>query len=143
MTLVTLTLPSIGHPYLGQAPRTAYNRFDAGDIAGYVSLEIFSVPADSVIIDLMLYITEAFSSSVTIEVGDAADPNRFMDTTTGAATATGSKGMKQDAEPGSGGGYRYAAVDTIDVSIAGATPTAGTCEVYLVYLERAFMSKNL
>ncbi len=143
MAIALVTCPAIGHPYLGQAPRMAYNRLDAGDLSGYGETQIFSVPAGSVILDIMVNITEAFSSSVTLEIGDGTAVDNFMDTTLFAPTATGTKGMKQDAQGRSGGGFYYAATDTIDISLAGATPTAGTAEIYLMYLPRDFMNRNI
>ena len=137
--MTVLNLPDPGHPYVGSSPQVAYNQLDASDFAGYATEELFNVPVGAVILDLMVNITEAFSTSVTVELGDGADPNRFMDTTLFAATAAGTKGMKQDAQPGSGGGHHYAAADTIDAVLAGATPAAGTAEFYLQYVVRAYM----
>lgn len=141
--MTVLTCPALGHPYLGSGLLTAYNQLDAGDFAGYATEELFSLPIGAVIVDLMVNITEAWSSSVTVTLGDGADTDRYMDDTIFAPTATGTKGMKQDAQPGSGGGHHYAAADTIDMVVAGATPTAGTAEFYLVYIARQYMHSDL
>jgi len=137
--MTVLNLPDPGHPYVGSAPQTAYNQLDAGDFAGYGTEELFAVPLGSVILDLMVNTLEAWSASVTFTLGDGVDPDRYMDDTIFAPTATGTKGMKQDAQPGSGGGHHYVAADTIDIVMGGATPTAGTAEFYLQYIVRNYM----
>ena len=134
-----LALPPIGHPYVGAAPQLAWVQVDDSDFPGYGLTELFSLPAGAVILDLMVNITEAFGSSVTMVLGDGTTGDLFMDSTIFAPNATGTKGMKQDAQGGSGGGYHYAAADTLDITVAGATPTAGTAEIYLQYLVRDFM----
>lgn len=125
------TLPE-GNPYVGPAALTARYQFIAAN-EGVGTNPIFSVPAGAIILDLQVIITQAFTASVTATIGDGGDADRFMDSTQFAPQTAGGKSMKQDAQPGSGG-HKYAAADTIDVVIAGATPAAGTAEIFLTYL---------
>ena len=104
-------------------------QLDAGDFTGYGTTQMLNVPANTMVTDIFLNISEAFTASVTMTVGDGADADRFMDSTAIAPQTVGWKSMKQDAQPGSGG-YIYTSADTIDLTLAGATPSAGTMDVY-------------
>lgn len=119
-------------PFIAKA-----NQIDAGDISGNTTIQLFSVPANTLIYDIVIDITEAFTASTTLSVGDGSDVDRFMDTTAAGATVAGMKSMKSDAQPGSGGAYIYTSSDTIDLVVGGATPTAGTIDVYLWYVLNA------
>ena len=121
-----------GQPFAGPAPLTARYQFVAATEGVGVD-SIFSLPAGAIVLDLQVIITQAFTASVTATIGDGVDPDRFMDSTQFAPQTLGGKSMKQDAQPGSGG-HKYAAADTIDITIAGATPAAGTAEIFLTYL---------
>ena len=118
------------------------DQLDAGDFAGDTTSQLFTAPAQCFVFDVILNISEAFTASTTIEIGDGVDPNRFFDTTSAAATAAGFKSMKQDTQPGSGG-HVYTAQDTIDLVLSGATPTAGTIDVYLFYTLQASTYLNV
>ena len=60
-----------------------------------------------------------------------------MDSAAIAPQAAGMPSMKQDNQPGSGGVYMYSAKDTIDLTVAGATPAAGTIDVWVEVLFNA------
>jgi hypothetical protein len=98
--------------------------------------QIFTVPDDTFIYDIRVNVKSAFNQSVTLTIGDGGDADRFMDDTQFAPSATGWKSMLQDAQPGSFG-YVYADGDTIDVTRAGGTPTAGSADVHVFYIPRA------
>lgn len=104
------------------------NTYTDASWSGDATEAIFNIPANALIADLMVVITGAVAGA-TISVGDGADVDRFMDTTA-VGTAVGSKSMKLDSQPGSGGTHMYTAADTIDLTIVG-TPTAGTIAVYV------------
>ena len=109
------------------------NRLDAGDWSGYATDDIFNVPADCFVTEVKCYIFEAFTASVTITLGDGTDPNGFLASATIDPDAVGWSSSLNDPTPYSGGKY-YATADTIDIVIAGATPTAGTIDVYVEYI---------
>ena len=118
------------------------DQLDAGDFAGDTTSQLFTAPAQCFVFDVILNISEAFSASTTMTIGDGDDADRFFDTTSAAPTVAGFKSMKQDANPGSGG-HVYAAQDTIDLVLSGATPTAGTLDVYLFYTLNASTYLNV
>lgn len=107
------------------------DQLDAGDFAGFGTTQLFKVPPGFMVREIVVDITEAFTASVTMTIGDEGDPDRFMDNTVIVPTAAGMKSSKLDASPGSGGVYVYATGDTIDLVLAGATPSAGTIDVWL------------
>ena len=109
------------------------DRLDAGDFAGDTTIELFNVPADTMIVEVMCNISEAFTGSTTIGIGDGGSTSRFMDTTVVAPTVAAGTSSKQDLSVGSGM-HHYVAADTIDLILSGATPTAGTIDVYIAYI---------
>ncbi len=129
-------IPEEGYPAPVPHRGVARVQFNANQIAGYDILQAFSLVAPYLPImieDIVLDITEAFSGSTTITIGTVgADVDFFMDATLSAATATGTKAMRDDAQPGSPG-HKFTAADTIDLHIGGATPSVGTVDVYLYY----------
>lgn len=130
------TSPKVGPVYKGSAARTLKYTLDPATI-GVGTTAMFSLPANAVVLDIQVLITTAFTGSVTCTVGDGSDADRFLDSASFAPQTTGGKTMKQDAQPGSGG-HKYTAADTVDITIAGATPAAGAAEIYLTYLEAEY-----
>ena len=106
---------------------------DAGDWDGYSTDDFFNVPDDTFIKQVLVYISEAFTNSVTLTIGDGTDPDGIMDSTAIAPQAAGWKSSYNDAQPLSGGKY-YATADTLDIVLGGATPTAGTIDIYVEYV---------
>lgn len=101
------------------------DQIDAGDLTGDATTELFQIPAQTLIVDLMFQITQAFNGNVTLQLGDGGDDDRF---TAAQELAAGGYSMRQSAQPGSGG-HVYTALDTIDLTTVG-TPTAGTVDVW-------------
>ena len=100
-------------------------QIDAGDLVGDATTELFQLPDNTLVTDLMMQITEAFKGGTTLQRGDAGDTDRFI---AADSFAAGGYSMKQGAQPGSGG-HVYSALDTIDLKTVG-TPTAGTVDVW-------------
>lgn len=108
-------------------------RRDAGDFAGFATEELIEVPANTLVMEVKVHIQEAFTASTTITIGDSSVADRFLDSAALAPTAAGWKSSLQDANEGAGG-HIYTSKDTIDMTLAGATPSAGTIHVYAVLL---------
>lgn len=128
-------VPEEGQPGVAPFRGVAHVQVDAGDISGFDVVQLFNLNALHVPIiveNILCDITEAFTASTTLTVGDGGDVDRFMDSTAVGPTATGTKNMNEDAQPGSSG-YRYSTADTIDLVVGGVTPAAGTIDVYLFY----------
>ena len=103
----------------------------ASDFVGDSVKELFQVEEGSMIVDFVLLITQAFNNAGTIAIGDGSDTDRFM---AADQYPAGSYSMKQGGQPGSGGGYVYSALDTIDLVSAGGTPTAGTIDAWVAVI---------
>lgn len=129
-------VPEEGYPAPVPHRGIAHVQFNANQITGYSILQAFDIKAGYLPIlieNIVLSISEAFSASTTITIGTVgADVDYFMDSTAFGPTATGTKNMNEDAQPGSSG-YIFTSADTIDLHIGGATPSVGTVDVYLFY----------
>jgi len=132
VTTLLTEVPEEGSNQIGSALHTAHVQVDVGDFTGDDVVQLFNIEANTFIHDLHMYVSEAFSASTTFTVGDGTVADRFLDDTAAAPTATGFKAARQDANEGAAG-HLYAAADTIDATIAGSTPTAGTVDFYVVF----------
>jgi len=118
------------------------DQLDAGDFAGYGVTQLFTAPAQCFVFEVTAYINEAFTGSVTLTIGDGGVADRFLDSASVAPGTVGYKSSRQDANEGAGG-HVYTSGDTIDLTLAGATPSAGTIDVYLWYLLQASTYLNV
>jgi len=108
-------------------------QLDASDFSGYGTTQLVNMPADTMVTEILVNISEAFTASVTLTIGDGADVDRFLDSASIAPQTAGFKSSKQDGQPASGG-HIYATADSIDLVVAGATPSAGTIDVWFSYI---------
>lgn len=133
VTSQAVTRHEDGQTFVGNSPMVAHAQFDAGDISGFDVLHLFEFEADTLIWEIWADITEAFTSSVTIDIGDNSDPDSWID----AADWVESNATYESSRQGSNNVYvmphRYTAGGTIIATIGGATPAAGTCDVYILY----------
>lgn len=124
---------------------------DGGTIATG-TYEAIKVPEGAVISGGYVMILEAFPASVTLEVGDDGDVDRYLDA---AGDAPGTAVFPQAGSIGeqtlgdvmymAPTGYKYTAANTIDVLIAGAAPTAsGKLRMVVKYVvaDRAAFSEG-
>jgi hypothetical protein len=146
---MTLTLPADGEMVgpLSQKPGPLKTfRFTAG-IGGDVVLgaagtvTAVNVPIGWMIHDVHSRIITAFTTSVTLDIGDGVDPNGYLTTTiiapTTAVTTGIYKGMVDEGSTAYAGGHSYQAADTIDIVVGGTTVLAGLMEVVIFYTEAA------
>lgn len=96
----------------------------AGDV-----LEVLSIPAKTYVMMVGLDVTTAEGGTLTIDVGDASDPDGFLDgvnanTTASYATALSLAEATPNTVVGYSNGKYYAAADTIDVKTVNAADTA-------------------
>lgn len=98
----------------------------AGDV-----LEALHVPAGTQVLAVGLNVTTAEGGTLTVDVGDGADPDGFLDGVDANAVAgysssqvTISEGTPNTISPALAFGKYYAAADTIDVKIVNAADAA-------------------
>lgn len=115
------------------AASTADVQFDAQE-----TLAVFDVPANTLVLDVLAYTDTAWTTSVTLNVGDGDDADGWLATAKVAPTSAQTDGLakrttKATAEAYAGGKL-YTAADTIDVVIGGATPVVGETDIYIVFV---------
>lgn len=144
--MAAISIPNVGESFLGERPQVVKVQkvsvgFTGEDVNfdAQETLAVFNVPANCLVLDVYAYTDEAWTTSVTLDVGDGTDPNGWLATAKVAPTSAQTDGLvkrtsKATAEAFAGGKL-YAAADTIDVVIAGATPAVGKTDIYIEYIE--------
>jgi hypothetical protein len=145
--MAAISLIGEGQSFLGENPQIVKMRkvtlgFDEGDVltgADQDTYELFSVPANTLVLDVFSLTTEAWTASVTITVGDGTDADGFLASAkiapqSDVATGLVSRTSKATAEAFAGGKL-YESADTIDAVVAGANPDAGKTDFYILYIE--------
>jgi hypothetical protein len=94
-------------------------------------LEVLRIPAKSQVLNVGVDVTKAEGGTLTIDVGDGADPDGFLDgvnanTVAGysSSTVTLVEGAPNTLSPAFGFGKYYGAADTIDVTTVNAADVA-------------------
>ena len=102
------------------------------------TLAVCNVPANC-FIDHVSCVTEtAWTTSVTLDLGDGDDADGFLASakvapTTAVTTGILKSSVRARAEA-YGVGKLYAAADTLDVVIGGATPAVGKTRIFIFYI---------
>lgn len=91
----------------------------AGDV-----LEVIPVPANTLVTSVVLNVTTAEGGTLTLDVGDGADPDGYLDGVNGNAVAAYSLAPSAGTPTGLADGKFYASADTIDVTTVNAADTA-------------------
>jgi hypothetical protein len=145
--MAAITIPQVGESFLGERPQIvkiakATLGFDSGDVltgADQDTYPIFSVPANTLVLDVLALTTTAWTASVTMTVGDGADVDGYLASAKIAPTVDQTDGLlKRTTEATAeayAGGKLYESADTIDVVVAGANPDAGVTDFYILYIE--------
>jgi|TARA_R100001530_G_scaffold38607_1_gene29845 hypothetical protein len=127
-TVSKVTGSTSGHPSTRRKPYYVENTIDnslfdpsSGDV-----IQALNIPAETMILNAGLEVLTAASSSVTFDLGDADDPDRYVD---GDTNATGHAAPVAHA---SNSGHVYGSADTLDVTTGGAADTAGKIRVYAI-----------
>lgn len=126
-----VAFPEEAQTFVGLSPMVGHLQLTAGNFSGFGVTNLFSVPAGTMVWSIVANVSEAFTASTTMTIGDGDEPDGYADNNEIAPTATGWKGSLGDAQPYSSGKY-YSAADTVDLTLAGATPSAGTIDIWLL-----------
>lgn len=101
-----------------------------------------SLPAGSVVLDVVVKVGTAWVGGTKVEIGDGSDPDGWISATQGAtANLTAGATLRAGGAYAVGGtdttakalGKVYASADTLDVVITGSY-TAGTADVFVRYI---------
>jgi len=105
---------------------------------GGATQSIATLPANSLVLEVILHITTGFNGTgATIDIGDAADADRFI---ANADVTEGSPGFVRSSKTTAVGasGHVYASSTTVQAAVnAGTGATAGAATVYVLYAKIA------
>ena len=120
-----------GHPANGRTPYLVENTIDmsasglqpaANDI-----VQAIDVPAETMVLNAGLEVLSVSPSSVTLDLGDANDVDKYVDGHDSTAT-----GFAANVINASNVGHIYGSADTIDIKVLGAQDTTGKVRVFAV-----------
>ena len=120
-----------GHPANGRTPYLVENTIDmsasglqpaANDI-----VQAIDVPAETMVLNAGLEVLSVSPSSVTLDLGDANDVDKYVDGHDSTAT-----GYAANVINASNVGHVYGSADTIDIKVLGAQDTTGKVRVFAV-----------
>ena len=106
--------------------RCQYDTYEASSLSAGSTIKMGTLPKDARVVDMYLH-HDAMGSSVTLAVGDAGDPDRYI-TAAAASSAGSSRLVRID-----GLGFVQAAETDIVVLTAGAAAT-GTIKLATFYM---------
>ena len=118
-----------GHPANGRTPYLVENTIDFTpfDPAANDIVQAIDIPAESIVLNAGLEVLTASPSSVTLDLGDAGDVDKYVDAYD--STSTGYAAAVIDA---SNVGHVYGSADTIDINVLGAQDTSAKVRVWAV-----------
>ena len=120
-----------GHPANGRTPYLVENTIDmsasglqpaANDI-----VQAIDIPAETMVLNAGLEVLSVSPSSVTLDLGDANDVDKYVDGHDSTAT-----GYAANVINASNVGHVYGSADTIDIKVLGAQDTTGKVRVFAV-----------
>ena len=118
-----------GHPANGRTPYLVENTvdFSSFDPAANDIVQEIDITAESIVLNAGLEVLTASPSSVTLDLGDAGDVDKYVDGYD--STSTGYAACVINA---SNVGHVYGSADTIDIKVLGAQDTTGKVRVFAV-----------
>ncbi len=106
--------------------------------SGGATQDIATLPANSLVLEVILHITTAFNGTgATIDIGDSGDIDRFI---ANADVAEGSVGFVRSSKTSAAGahGHLYSTATTVQAAVnAGTGGTQGAATVYVLYAKVA------
>lgn len=143
--MTKISIPAEGEQFHGWNPGTLKIRKVTFGFTGsgadvivtaQATYQLADIPAGAFVLNVLANIDTAFTAALTATIGDGTSAAGYLasaDLAPQSAVATGLFKNSRGAGEAFAGGKYYAAADTIDVVIAGATPDAGLCSVWIIY----------
>ncbi len=127
-TVSKVTGSTSGHPSTRRKPYYVENTIDNSlfDPSADDVIQALNIPAETCVINAGLEVLTAASNSVTFDLGDGGDPDRYVDGDTNAV------GHAAPVAHASNSGHVYGTADTLDVTVLSAADTAGKIRVYAI-----------
>lgn len=135
MATDTSLLQRLPEPHVGPLnfAQFAHRQVDAGDISGFADIHLFAIPAGAYVFAVNGIISEGFTASTTVQIGDGDDPDGYIDVNDWTETSAARASSLAVSNGVLNGGKLYSSGGTIILQVAGATPSAGTIDVWAVY----------
>ena len=120
-----------GHPANGRTPYLVENTIDMS-VSGFQPaandiVQAIDVPAETMVLNAGLEVLAVSPSSVTLDLGDADDVDKYVDGHDSTAT-----GFAANVINASNVGHVYGSADTIDIKVLGAQDTSSKIRVFAV-----------
>jgi len=145
--MAAITIPQEGERFLGERPqivkvaKVSIGVAASNDVVfdAIESLAVFSIKANTLILEVSAYTPTAWTATDTLDVGDGTAAAGFLASAKVAPTVAQTNGvLKRSTLPTAeayAGGKFYAVADTIDVAIGVATPVVGQTDIYISYID--------
>lgn len=111
-----------------QYPLVAVATITHADFSGAGAIEIFQVPQNAVITAVRLFLDVNFTAATTFDIGDGGVVDRY----TASAPISVAAGAGTSLAGTNITGYKYTAVDTIDVTV-NQDASAGSARIVIEY----------
>jgi hypothetical protein len=102
-------------------------------------LEAIPLPAKALVLHVGVDVVTAGTSGLTLDVGDGADADGYLDGVSGAAVGSFASVATVAGDPGAlvglSAGKYYSAADTIDVVLVGQVPGDLVCRVWALVVD--------
>ena len=102
-------------------------------------LQVLPVPAKALVLHVGLDVETAGTTDLTLDVGDGADPDGYLDGVAGDAAGSFASVATVAGDPGAlvglSAGKYYSAADTIDIVLVGKVPGALKCRVWALVVD--------
>jgi hypothetical protein len=138
-------IPAVGEPNVGpfvlkvKKLTLGFSGADVNTGAVQGTYKLFNMPANSMLYDAWVYVRTAWTTSVTITIGDTENADGLFTSAKIAPTSAVTTGIQTSMTAATAGTYangkRYDAAEDITAVIGGANPAAGLMDVFIVYLE--------
>ena len=145
--MAAITLPTTGLLWAGPGVQQCAMLLIGGDDQGSAvdvefdaqeTLAVVNVPAGCYITRVDCVTETAWTTSVTLDMGDGDDPDGFLASAVVAPTTAVSTGILKSSVRATASAYGvgklYAAADTLDVVIGGAPPAVGKTRIFIFYI---------
>jgi len=140
-----ITIPQDGElnvgPFVQKIAKVTFGTAATNDVvaSAQTTYALFNIPANCLVLEVLAYTHTAWTTSVTMNIGDGTDTDGFLATAKIAPTSAQTNGIVKSTAAATAeafaGGKLYTSADTIDAVIGGATPVVGQTDVYIKYIE--------
>jgi hypothetical protein len=138
---MTKSIPYVGETYLGDFPAPmkvarvtfGFSSDDDVPMAAQGVYDLITLPANAVVLSAKTIVKTAFTSSVTITIGDSDDADGWSASATIAPQTAVSTGILTSGGGAYAAGKIYSASQPLQATVGGANVAAGEGELFIQY----------